>query len=205
MPGEAAKRFMYPSTVALEALARASAAAAKARAAALSLTAYASFRIDRRRALAQRITPLRKDFPGGVAPTISDVVKPAAAEAVEAITAYLSIVEGVARNSGVPGADRLAKVSKALLRRYRALSAAQVRLWEKYKPWFNAEMPKDPEVEKLGIEAVRKALNFGLYAPVAVEEITEVARELGLLGRVKEVPQLGEPATFSIGEGPGTS
>ena len=197
----AEKRFMYPSTVALEALARASAAAAKARAAALGLSTYASFSVARERALAQRITPITKDFPFGVAPSIDDVVA-AAKEAVEAITAYLSIVEGAARRSGVPGADRLARVSKILLRRYRALSAAQVRLWEKYKRWADSGRPEDPEVAQLAVEAIRKALNFGLYAPAAVEEITEVARELGLLGRVKETPGYGEPATFSGGEGP---
>lgn len=191
-----AKRFLYPSTVALEALARASAAAAKVRAAALDLSTYASFQVQRNDLVAFSIKPLTKDFPLGVAPSINNVVS-AAKEAIEAITAYESIVEGVARRSGVPGADRLAKVSKVLLRRYLALSAAHVRLWEKYKAWNDSGRPRDPEVVELAIEAIHKAVNFGLFAPAAVEEITTVARELGLLGRVKETPQPGEPVSFS--------
>ena len=199
MPGEAAKRFLYPSTVALEALARASAAAAKVRAAALGLSTYASFRVDRRRALAQYVAPLHpidKEFLTSLLIGLDGALK-AAGEAVEAITAYLSIVEGAARNSGVRGADRLAKASKALLLRYKALAAARVRLGAAYNRWLAAGQPKDPQVAEMAVEAIRKALNFGLYAPVAVEEVTAVARELGLLGRFKEVPQLGEPAGFS--------
>ena len=196
----AAKRFMYPSTVALEALARASAAAAKARAAALDLSTYASFQIQRNDLVAFNIKPLVNEFPQGFGLMINNIVS-AAKEAVEAITAYLSIVEGVAKRSGVPGAERLARVSKVLLRRYLALSAAQVRLWQKYGSWRGSGAPNDPEMTELAIEAIRKAVNFGLYVPVAVEEITTVARELGLLGRVKETPEYGEPLGFSGSEG----